>query len=1047
VLLSPNDLAIAVKAKEVQNEDENRIPIPEARLVCYEDTCGGLYHMIKGQIQLTDVRSMKEEGSRGITLHAAWRGDMDGTLTLYGEDLDLEIAGDDPPMKTHWGGKIHPFSASFSQLKEALRLTFGRVAADFQFESFTLPTRNGRPLPSPEFGDTTLDYEGRETKLDEWTLQSFTITAGRAMKVLLKMKTTVPGITIGRSLLFWRSLCLFGIKLVSAGYCIPSRTGWQIHIPESIKGEYTNILLSAPKSLIAPHKAWSAGDLDRVIRSFLNIVAREIAAPHFKETESFQNAISVYWRKDQISMEEWIRRLGGDMRGLDKRGIPKSVQEWFTDSTDTATRLVIDLNEPDESEFWSTSVSVRTPEGVFPLHELAAHEDKHHLLFGDLVQKTQESLSLAEKIFPPIARGDQRLTEDEVIDLLTKKGNDLLAAGISLNLPSWCRRGVPLPSLNLKTSGSMGFFALSDLLDFDWTVSVGEGIDLSAEEFRQLVDEKRPLVRLKDRWVLLSPDDLARAAKTIPKKGRLTLAEAMQLSQGEELEGWASTEVTFPKEIEDAITRLFHRDSLTPVLHPEGFIGTLRHYQQYGAGWLMMLDEMRIGGCLADDMGLGKTIQVIAYLLERKNRIGSMGPTLIICPMSVLGTWKREFGRFAPDIRCCIHHGTERSRAEDFSHQMNENDVILTSYAILVRDIEILKSQDWEIAILDEAQNIKNPASKQARAARSIRSNRRFALTGTPVENRLHELWSIMDFLNPGYLGSLDRFRKRFALPIEKGKDENKSRILKHLISPFLLRRMKTDEGIAADLPEKVEMKIYCQLSPEQAAAYQAVVDSLITDLDSLQGIAKRGRILATLTKLKQVCDHPDLLRDKKTLTPGRSKKIERLYEIITEILDNGEKALIFTQFATFGELIAEDLRRDFNLPVFFLSGSTPRSKREEMIHAFQESGGPPLFVLSLRAGGTGITLTHATHVIHLDRWWNPAVENQATDRTYRIGQQENVFIHLMISEGTIEEKIDALLIEKKRIADSVIGGGEDWIGELSDDDIRKLLFLEKGGE
>ena len=989
---------------------------------------------------------MKREA--GIVLHATWmRYFGDRQLCFYGEDCEKEIIGIKPDYN-YFGGKPHLFAASNQQLLEALKKTFGRPVSQCQYLRLILPSRDQySPLPSPEYGyqDPKLNTT-EEVCMEDWLLPCHNPSIGRAMKMLLRMREDQEGVIIGTSIWFWRALSIFAVKLIAAGYCAPSRNGWQIFIPEAVMEEYRQFLLSAPKNLLAAYHSWSTGDLDSVLREFLNECAREFAEPHFRKTGSYQKASSTHLKNNRISSEEWGRRLGGDLRGLEKRGIPKQIKNWLGEEDGNSTELLITLDEPADDEKWHVEYSIRTPSCDIPLKELGEREDECYLLTGDLVHKTQHYRSLAERIFPPLARGSRYLTNDEVVELITKKGSALLASGIILDLPSWCGRGIIKPSITIKINDGTSFITLSDLLDFDWTVSIGDGLELSPEEFSRLVEEKRSLVRVKDRFLLISPDDLAIAAKTIPKKGRLTLAEAMQFNKGDELDGWESTKVNFPADLEKRIRKLFSLEELMPIEHPIGFLGELRHYQQYGAGWMMLLDGLGFGGCLADDMGLGKTVQTIAYLCAKKEREGKIHPVLIICPMSVLGTWFREFGKFAPDLRCRIHHGTDRHRAGELSIQSGECDIILTSYALLVRDLEIFSKYHWETIILDEAQNIKNPGSKQSRAARRLRSKSRFALTGTPVENRLHELWSIMDFLNPGYLGSAEQFRKKFATPIEKGSDERKRLLLKRLISPFLLRRMKTDKEIINDLPEKMETKIYCQFSPQQAAAYQAVVDSLVHDLGTLQGIAKRGRILATLTKLKQVCDHPDLLKKSDHLTAGSSKKIARLYEIITEILDNGEKALIFTQFARFGEMLTEDLKKEFNLPVLFLSGKTPRKQREQMIHTFQESGGPPLFVLSLRAGGTGITLTHATHVIHLDRWWNPAVESQATDRTYRIGQQENVFVHLMISEGTIEEKIDALLEDKKRVAEAVIGSGEDWIGELSDEELKELLHLELRG-
>jgi superfamily II DNA or RNA helicase len=984
-----------------------------------------------------------------VVIHAVWSNEHGSdSLFMYAEErrrYDPQKKVTQIPFQRY---SDHPFLIPLTGLKKNLTAIFGRIATKGYETAILFPTRDGLPLPSPELRPEYRDEDLGGVGLSVWVTPGHSISTGRAMKILINMNLSSQEVQPGRSLLYWRSLSLFGLKLISLGYLVPGLDGWQVKIQGPFIQEYEHLLLNAPKNLLAESITWKKGDLDRVFRRFLNAGATEFAGAYFSETDSYTSTRLSDPKRRRVRPEEWISTLGETrIHDVSTHKIPKQIRDWLDDRTgDSSAAIVMSLNEPQEGEQWRVSFSVKSPTGLFSPEEPEA-PDLYHL-FGDLRTKMKTTIASAARVYPPILREGGELTEDEVIDLLTKKGDKLLASGVTLELPAWCRRGVTAPQLNMRTSDGSGVLSLSDLLDFDWTVSLGDEITLTPDEFQRLVDQKRPLIRLRDRWILLSPDDLAIAAKTIPKRGRLTLAEAMQFAMGESPEGWMETAITFPRELEERVHRLFRKEAIKPLNEPEEFSGELRHYQKIGAAWLLMLDEACMGGCLADDMGLGKTIQVIAYLLERRAKEGAENhsPILIITPMSVLGTWKREIKRFAPTLRCDIHHGTERRREDTFTAFVKENEIILTSYALLVRDFEMISRIHWKVVILDEAQNIKNPASKQSRAARKIRSDIRFALTGTPIENRLAELWSIMEFLNPGYLGSHERFQKRFAIPIEKGKSERKAEILKRIISPFLLRRMKTDEGIAADLPEKMESKVYCRITTEQAVAYQAVVDTLIQDLDTLHGFAKRGRILATLTRLKQVCNHPDLLHPHPELTEGRSGKIERLYEILQEILDNGEKALIFTQYASFGELIRDDLRRMFSCEVLFLSGKTTRSRREEMIHQFQSVGGPPLFILSLKAGGTGITLTHATHVIHLDRWWNPAVENQATDRTYRIGQKENVQIHLMISEGTIEEKIDLLLEGKKRLAEAVIGGGEDWIGELSDDEIKTLLRLERCG-
>ena len=443
-------------------------------------------------------------------------------------------------------------------------------------------------------------------------------------------------------------------------------------------------------------------------------------------------------------------------------------------------------------------------------------------------------------------------------------------------------------------------------------------------------------------------------------------------------------------------------------------------------------------------MGLGKTVQLIAFLLARRAARPDDGrPTLIVCPTSVLGNWERELSRFAPTLPVLRHHGPERARRPDALRSAPPHAAVITTYALLRRDATLLGQIDWAVASLDEAQNIKNAASRQAQAARALKAAHRFALTGTPVENRLAELWSIFEFCAPGLLGPLERFRKRFALPIERYRDERAARDLRRLVGPFILRRVKSDPAIIPDLPPKQEMAVVCTLSREQATLYQAAVEDTMERIEAAEGIQRRGLVLALLTALKQICNHPaHYLREPGPL-PGRSGKLDRLTEMLEETVAAGDRALIFTQFREMGDRLVGHLARALETEVLFLHGGVPRVARDAMVHRFQEeTSGPSLFVLSLKAGGTGLNLTRASRVFHYDRWWNPAVEDQATDRAHRIGQRQVIQVYRFLTAGTVEEKIDALLIDKRALADRIVGAGEAWITELSDIELRQLLSL-----
>jgi SNF2 family DNA or RNA helicase len=458
-----------------------------------------------------------------------------------------------------------------------------------------------------------------------------------------------------------------------------------------------------------------------------------------------------------------------------------------------------------------------------------------------------------------------------------------------------------------------------------------------------------------------------------------------------------------------------------------------------------------LGAILADDMGLGKSIQTLALLLHLKESLGGLpGPALLICPTSVAANWQHEIARFTPALTVYLHQGSGRQRDASFADSATVSDIVLTSYAVARRDAELLASVHWSVVALDEAQAIKNPNTRQAQVIRTLPAAFRLALTGTPVENRLTELWSIMHFLNPGYLGSLSRFSQRFATPIERYGDEEATRRLRRLTRPFILRRLKSDPKVIQELPAKQEMKVYCYLSAEQASLYEAVVQKAMAEIEASDGIQRRGQVLSLIMALKQVCNHPaHYLRQPATGAGGdggekRSGKLARLAEMLEELAAEGERCLIFTQFAEMGHLLRAFCQERLVMPALYLHGGTPASKRSELVERFQAENGPSIFILSLKAGGLGLNLTRANHVFHFDRWWNPAVEDQATDRAFRIGQQRNVFVHKFVCSGTIEERIDEMIESKKGLADRIVGQGEAWLTELSTAELREMVTLRR---
>ena len=624
-------------------------------------------------------------------------------------------------------------------------------------------------------------------------------------------------------------------------------------------------------------------------------------------------------------------------------------------------------------------------------------------------------------------------------------------AGFGVQLPSWWTEPSARLGLRLTATGAasepsaVARLGEDALLDYRWDLALGDE-QLSEAELAELARLKVPLVRLRGKWVELDSDRLAAGLKFLERNGtgRMRPEEVLRagLLPTEADHGLPVMAVGADGWLGDLLSGQAEQ-RLRPVAAPAGFGATLRPYQERGLAWLSFFSQVGLGACLADDMGLGKTAQLLALLAsEKTQRTVSGRPTLLVCPMSVVGNWQREAARFAPMLTVHVHHGSDRLTGDELIHAMGETDLVITTYALATRDADTLAGMQWRRVALDEAQNIKNSAAKQSRAVRRIPAEHRVALTGTPVENRLSELWSILDFVNPGLLGTASAFRSRFAVPIERHGEAEAAELLKRVSGPFVLRRLKTDSSIISDLPDKFEMKVLCNLTVEQASLYQAVVDDMLARISDSDGMSRKGLVLATMTKLKQVCNHPAQLLHDGSRFAARSGKLARLEEILEEVLADGDKALCFTQFAEFGSMLRAHLSGRFGHDVLYLHGGTPKRERDAMVARFQESDRPAIFLLSLKAGGTGLNLTAANHVIHVDRWWNPAVEDQATDRAFRIGQRKDVQVRKFVCVGTLEERIDAMIEEKKALAERIVGTGENWLTELSVAELREVVAL-----
>jgi SNF2 family DNA or RNA helicase len=675
----------------------------------------------------------------------------------------------------------------------------------------------------------------------------------------------------------------------------------------------------------------------------------------------------------------------------------------------------------------------------------------------------------AARLFPELDEGLRAAAPAEVtldtagaFRFLKETGPLLSGAGFGVLLPDWAsaarrsRLGLKMTARTRSSSGASvteSKFGLGDLVDFRYELAIGDQA-LDPEELEELARLKVPLVRLRGQWVEFDDRHMQAALKYLERSqtGTMTAADALAVGlRGPELLGAGDdipvTEVDADGWLGDLLSGQADR-RLAPVPTPASFRGELRPYQERGLAWLSFLGDLGLGGILADDMGLGKTVTFLSLMSQEREHncrgaADPLAPTLLVCPMSLVGNWEREAARFTPDLSVHVHHGADRLSGEELVGALKAADLVITTYGLVARDQGALSQVQWARVVCDEAQNIKNAATRQARAVRALPARSRIALTGTPVENRLTELWSIMEFARPGLLGPAERFRTRYAVPIERNGDEEATERLKRLTGPFILRRLKTDKTIISDLPDKLEMKIWCNLTPEQASLYQATVTDMMARIEAAdEGIERRGLVLATMAKLKQVCNHPAHLLGDGSRLDGRSGKLARLEEICDEIIAEGDKALCFTQYAEFGAMLQPYLAGRLGCPVHYLHGGTPKKQRDALVARFQDAAEPSLFLLSLKAGGTGLNLTAASHVIHVDRWWNPAVEDQATDRAFRIGQRKDVQVRKFVCVGTLEERIDSMIEEKKALAERIVGTGEGWLTELSTADLRDVIAL-----
>ncbi|HOE60933.1 MAG TPA: DEAD/DEAH box helicase [Kiritimatiellia bacterium] len=990
-------------------------------------------------------------------LHSCWHASH---LHIWGE---VEACASGLPDGPRSAVAVSPFDAGAERLCHLLRPLMpgtGETPQPATLELF-LPSRawgsGFRPVPSqPFFNNAVFDGAGEEDAPDfphPWRVTAV-VLPWRATLVLLGLvrePRLADELFIGESLLGFATLFRFAGALVARGRFLPAlhRTSEKVYearwIPALDAADRKRLERLAPR---LPPAAFAAGNgsprealeelVDRLVRaSVVTTLSRAHAerGPWYSPHDAWFAALRGETRQVRWKTQAELEALAGALR------------QW---------RQPVESGEPGKVPRFTLEVP-DGPEGAWFLRVLAEEGPEGEVPPPAWDAAFLLSLGQASLLFPPLARAETRggkfgcaLSEEEAHAFLTVAAAVLEAAGYAVNLPPQWRPGhasalaleadlTPLTGED-PTTGTLSEARVA----VTWSVTFN-GTPLTKEEAVQLERAETPLVSLRGQWQTLDLKRVREALRAQQRTDTVPVRQAVRLALGTE-PGAGGLE----------IARARGRGWLDPLLDglaggmsgmeslpvPTGFRGVLRPYQLRGFRWLAFLRAWGFGACLADDMGLGKTVQALAFLLHEKDR-GERRPVLLAGPMTVLGSWLNEARRFAPELRLLLHHGPGRAKGEDLARAAMDADVVVTSYALLHRDYAALRRIGWSGIVLDEAQNIKNPDTRQARAARALQADYRIALTGTPMENHVGELWSVMDFLNPGLLGRRAVFRETFFRPIQAGTDPGARARLRRVTAPFILRRLKTDRRVIADLPAKIEAKVFCPLTREQAELYEEVLESFRRDAEASEGIERRGLILAVLTRLKQVCNHPAHFLGQSENLARRSGKLERLVERLEEVFARGESALVFTQYAVMGKLLAHHLCRTFARETPFLHGGLTRPERDRMIRAFQNGTRPQAFVLSLKAGGTGLNLTRANHVFHFDRWWNPAVENQATDRVFRIGQAREVMVHTLLCNGTLEERIDALIADKTGLANEVVVSGEEFLTGLPDDALLEVLKLD----
>jgi len=990
------------------------------------------------------------------------------------------------------------FSAMCSNI-----IIFKPRMAYFQQARILLPATDYGPIPSSPLISPSSQNIG-PTRLAPCLVTVYPLGLEQAIEFLClcsEKRILSPGLMVGADLAYWNSVLRFAGSLIARQKYLPGlvlegkkyRSRWEPVFSGADSTQMETLAKNMPGAARALHKndedaagSRSASELlKELLTSWVDFMVREAGQEKPGEESGWERPRTT--KHFNSVHDAWLNSLRSENPKIlwdhsELAQLLETIKEWrrpVSVSASSPFRLCFRLEEP-RSEQAQDSDQMETDPGAWQVRYLLnPHQDPSLMIPITAALKTRgqasillkrhggnpreyvlSSLGQAASICPRIAESLQaaapegyQLDSVGAYEFLNQKAMALESAGFGVILPAWwTRKGTKLKlsaraqvkSGEMKTSGML---SLDSLVEFNWTLALGDQ-ELSLRELEALARLKAPLVKVRGQWVEMRAEEIAKALEFWKNRsgGKVSAREIlrMALDGSGAVEGINFSGIEAGGWIGELLERLKGKLEYQEISQPKKFQGALRPYQVRGFSWLGFLRQWGLGACLADDMGLGKTIQALA-LIQRDRHSGCKKPVLLVCPTTVVNNWLKEANRFTPELKVMVHHGIGRKKGEAFEKAAQKQAMVISSYALLHRDLAHLQKVEWAGLILDEAQNIKNYSTKQAQAARSLKSDYRIALTGTPVENNIGDLYSIMEFLNPGFLGGQESFKRNFFIPIQAGRDPHATERLKRITSPFLLRRLKTDKSIISDLPDKQEMKVFCPLTREQASLYAAVLKDTEAALNQSEGIQRKGLILATLSKLKQVCNHPAQFLGDNSAIADRSGKLTRLCEMLEEILEAGDRALVFSQFAEMGQILKRHLQETFGREILFLYGGVSKKQRDLMVERFQNQKDPlPVFILSLKAGGTGLNLTAASHVFHFDRWWNPAVENQATDRAFRIGQTRDVQVHKFVCAGTLEEKIDEMIESKKELAENVVGAGEGWLTELSNDELRNIFALRR---